>query len=223
LPGKVSALSISSSAYNETEKICASLLNTVDVAGYESRLDIRVEGTLDWVLVNPQYINWVSNASARILWVTGYAGCGKTTLASFIMRYLTGHLPRRALVCRFFCDNKIEELRDPSSLLRSLIFQIVNGRRRLWRLVKKASDAGGLHIFRQFDALWSLFVQMTRIENKSPITIIIDAIDECDKKAQLLVVSRISELLSLADTTVKFFITSRPNAEGVLDVQGQCN
>lgn len=139
------------------------------------------------------------------------------------MRYLTGHLPRRALVCRFFCDNKIEELRDPSSLLRSLIFQIVNGRRRLWRLVKKASDAGGLHIFRQFDALWSLFVQMTRIENKSPITIIIDAIDECDKKAQLLVVSRISELLSLADTTVKFFITSRPNAEGVLDVQGQCN
>lgn len=133
------------------------------------------------------------------------------------MWYLTGHLPRRALVCRFFCDNKIGEMRDPSSLLRSLT---VNGRRRLWRLVEKASDAGGLHIFRQFDALWSLFVQMTHIENKSPITIIIDAIDECDKKAQLLVVSRISELLILADTTVKFFITNRPDAEGVLDVQG---
>ncbi len=135
------------------------------------------------------------------------------------MQYLKGHMPRRSLVCRFFCDDKIEELRDPSSLLRSLIFQIVNGRRRLWRLVKKASDAGGLHIFRQFDALWNLFVQMARTEKKNPITIIIDAIDECDKRAQWLVVSRISELLRLADTTIKFFITSRPNAEGVLDVQ----
>ena len=95
----------------------------------------------------------------------------------------------------------------------------MNGRRQLRRLVKKASDAGGLHIFRQFDALWNLFVQVVRTENRSPITIIVDAIDECDKRTQYLVVSRISELTSLADITVKFFITSRHNAESVLDVQ----
>ena len=212
-------LSTYSTAYDETEKNFASLLNTVDVAGYESRLDLRIEGTLDWVLVNPQYTKWASDHVARILWVTGYAGCGKTTLASFVTRYLTGHLPRGALVCRFFCDDKIEELRDPTSLLRCLIFQIVNGQRRLWRLVRKASDAVGVSIFRQFDALWNLFVQIARTERKSTIIIVIDAIDECDKRAQWLVINRISELLSLADTTVKFFITSRPNAEGVIGVQ----
>ena len=152
--------------------------------------------------------------------MTGHAGCGKTIMASYIMRYLTGHLPPRALVCRFFCDNKVEELCDASALLRSLIFQIVDRRRQLWRLVKKASDAGGLHIFRQFDALWNLFVQLARAEKGLPITIIIDAVDECDKRSQLLIVSRISAFMNLQDmTSVKFFITSRPNADAAREVQ----
>ena len=190
------------------------MLNTTDIAGYESRLDVRVEGTLNWVLNNTQYTTWASDPDARILWVTGHAGCGKTTLASYIMRYLTDHLPPQALVCRFFCNNRHEELCDASALLRSLIFQILDRRRRLWRLVKKASDAGGLHIFRQFDALWNLFVQITRAERGLSITIIIDAIDECDKNTQLLLISRISAYIGSSDmTSVKFFITSRPGAD----------
>ena len=151
--------------------------------------------------------------------MTGYVGCGKTVLASFIWRYLNEQHPR-ALACRFFCDEKIEEYRDPRALLRCLIFQIVDKRRRLWRIVKKASDAGGLHIFSQFDALWNLFVQLVRTETKYPITIIIDAIDEFEHGARYRVVNCIIELLSLGDiVSVKFFITGRPNAEGEIDLK----
>ena len=176
-----------------------------------------MEGTLEWVLQKPQYNDWASNPEARLLWVTGFVGCGKTVLASFISRYLNEQ-HSRALVCRFFCDENIEEYRDPRALLRSLIFQIVNKRRRLWRLVKKASDAGGFHIFSQFDALWNLFVQLVRTETKFPIMMIIDAIDEFEKGAQYRVAARILELLSLGNTTsVKIFVTSRPNAEGEFD------
>lgn len=178
-----------------------------------------MEGTLEWVLQKSQYNEWASNPDSRLLWVTGYVGCGKTVLASFIWQYLNEQHPR-ALVCRFFCDEKIEEYRDPRALLRSLIFQMVDKRRRLWRIVKKASDAGGLHIFSQFDALWNLFVQLARIETKYPITIIIDAIDELEHGAQYRVVSCILELLSLGSiVSVKFFITGRPNAEGEIDLR----
>lgn len=195
------------------------LLNTIDIEDYESKLETRVEGTLEWVLRKPQYSDWTSNPDVRLLWVTGYVGCGKTVLASFISRYLN-ELHTRALICRFFCDEKVEEYRNPQALLRSLIFQIVNKRRRLWRFVKKASDAGGFHIFSQFDALWNLFVQVARSEKKYSITIIIDGIDEFDQGDQYKLVTRISELLSLGDSTsVKFFITSRPNAEGAIDIQ----
>ena len=207
-------------AFSETEKICTSMLNTVDVASFESKLDVMVEGTLKWVLSNTQYINWISDATSNILWVTGFAGCGKTILASYIMRYLTGHLPPGAIVCRFFCDNKVEELRNASDLIRSLIVQIANQRRRLWGVVAKALEKGGPNMFRQFDTLWSLFVHIIRAANHSQIIVILDAIDECDKKTQILIIHRISELLDTQDSPfIKFFLTSRPNADAAFEVQ----
>lgn len=85
--------------------------------------------------------------------------------------------------------------------------------------MKKASDAGGFHIFGQFDALWNLFEQIARTEKKHTITIIIDAIDEFDQGSQYRIVARISELLSLGSiTSVKFLLTSRSSAMGTVDI-----
>ncbi len=182
-------------------------------------MESRVEGILEWFLRKPQFSDWTSNPDVRLLWVSGYVGCGKPILASFISRHLS-ELYTRALICRFFCDEKVGKYRSPQALLRSLIFQIVNKRKRLWRLVKKASDAGGFHVFSQFDALWNLFVQIAYAEKKYPITIIIDGIDELDQGDQYKLVTRITELLSLGDSTlVKFFITSRPTVEALIDIQ----
>ncbi|KAL8719551.1 MAG: hypothetical protein Q9225_003450 [Loekoesia sp. 1 TL-2023] len=198
--------------YDETEKMCASLLNTIDIADYQAKIDSRVEGTLEWVLQKPQYYEWTSAPNTRLLW-----DVGKTVLASFIWRYLEERYSR-SLVCRFFCDDKYEDFRDPCAMLRSLIFQIVNKRRRLWRLVKKASDAGGYRIFSQFAALWNLFVQLVRAETKYTTIIIIDAFDEFEREAQYRIAACLVELLSLGSTTlVKFLITSRPKIEGDLE------
>ena len=206
-------------AYDETEKACASLLNVVDVADYESRLDSRVEGTLEWVLQEPQYQSWSSSPEIRLMWITGYAGSGKTVLASFMSRHLI-EARSHTLVCKFFCDEKAEEYRDPLVLLKSIIFQIVDKRRALWRLVKKACDAGSFKVFSQFDALWNLFVKMVRAERKYSFVIIVDAIDELNRADQSKVITRISELLFLENTTsVKFFMTSRPNSEIALDFE----
>ncbi|KAL8689403.1 MAG: hypothetical protein Q9224_004647, partial [Gallowayella concinna] len=206
-------------SYDETEKTCASLLNTFNVADYESKLDLRVEGTLEWVLQKPQYSTWSSSSDVRLLWVTGNAGCGKTILASFVSRRLSALYPKSP-VCKFFCDEKVDQSHDPLVLLRSLIFQIVNKRRRMWPIVKKATDANGWQLFSQFDALWNLFEQITRSEDKYPIIIIIDAIDEFDGLSQRNVITRIFELLRLEHSNqVKFFFTSRPDADDAVDLQ----
>jgi len=199
--------------------MCVTLLNTINIAEYESNLDSRVEGTLEWVLKKPQYLDWTDQPNAKLLWVTGYAGSGKTTLASFISQYLT-KVYSRSIICRFFCGGNSQDYRDPQALLRSLIYQIANRQRSLWRRVKKASDAGGFGIFKQFDALWNLFVQITRNERRHPITIIIDAIDELDPMDQRRVITCISEIMAMGNTTtVKFFITSRPTASRAMDVE----
>ena len=167
----------------------------------------------------PQYNDWSSSPNIKLFWVTGYAGSGKTVLASFMSRYLN-EVHSHTLICRFFCDEKIEEHRDPLVLLKSIIFQIVDKRRRLWPLVKKACDAGSFKIFSQFDALWNLFVKMVRAEKKTSFTIIIDAIDELHREDQSRVITRIAELFTLENkSSVKFFITSRPNAENAIDFE----
>jgi len=199
--------------------MCVALLNTINIAEYESNLDSRVEGTLEWVLKNPQYLDWTDQSNMKLLWVTGYAGCGKTTLASFMSQYLT-KIRSRSIICRFFCSGNSQDYRDPQALLRSLIYQIANRQRSLWRRVKKASDAGGSGIFKQFDALWNLFLQIARNERRHPITIIIDAIDEFDPRDQRRVIECISEIMAMGNTTsVKFFITSRPAASSAMDAK----
>ena len=204
-------------AFDEFERSCASLLNIVDVAEYEAKLDPRVEGTLEWVMHSREYNHW--EPATTLLRVTGYMGCGKTVLTSFIWRYLNEQ-PPKTLTCRFFCDEKVEEYRNPCVLLKSLIFQIVSQRQRLWRVVRKAAKTRGIEIFDQFDNLWNLFEQLVRAEKKYPIRIIIDAIDELKKNEGERVFARIRQLLSAENTAlIKFWITARSNARGVDDPQ----
>jgi len=67
---------------------------------------------LQWVLNDPQYTSWLSKEKTQLLWVTGHTGCGKTTLSSYVVDCLSDNLPISALVCRFFCDGKIEQQRN---------------------------------------------------------------------------------------------------------------
>ncbi|KAI4130709.1 MAG: hypothetical protein LQ338_001610 [Usnochroma carphineum] len=128
-----------------------------------------------------------------------------------MVHHLTAESPR-SVVCRFFCDGNIDGQRDATSLLQSLIFQIIDRRRRLVRLVRRASNSGGLQVLRQVDSLWALFVRLIRTAKIGEVDIIIDAIDECDDKTQSLFARRIAELIKLdSSTLIKFIITSRPN------------
>jgi ankyrin repeat protein len=93
-------------------------------------------------------------------------------------------------------------------------------RRKLLRLVRKASDLQGFQLFNRFDALWDLFLDITRHEKKGCINIVIDAIDECSDETQLLLVNRITKLLeSGVATPIKIFMTSRPNTTAIYALQ----
>ena len=99
-------------------------------------------------------------------------------------------------------------------MLRSLIYQLVDQKRKLWRTVKKTFEAGGSNVFNQFESLWNLLVRLTSSETKRTLAIIIDSIDELQHDAHLRIFERIARLLSSSGSKLmKFFITSRPAAE----------
>ena len=208
-------------AFNEAEKACIALLNTTDLAEFEAGLSPQADGTLQWILNDQQYTSWVSSTEARLLWVTGYPGCGKTILASYIVRHLAERSQPGVITCRFFCDNKREKHRDVCALLRSLIYQITACRRGMLKLVRRACDSQGFQLFNRFEALWNLFLQIVRDKRIGSINIIIDAIDECDQNTQFTIIERIVELLNVcASTSVKVCITSRPVRTVTAAIQG---
>jgi hypothetical protein len=85
-------------------------------------------------------------------------------------------------------------------------------RRKLLRIVRRASDAQGFQLFNRFDSLWKLFLEICRHNGDELIVIVIDAIDEYEEQIQVSMTKRIVDLLgSEPEFSIKFFITSRPN------------
>ena len=123
---------------------------------------------------------------------------------------------RNLLVCSFFFNDGIESQRDAKAILRSLIFQILIERRGLIGHVKPLLDydKDGVHLLKSYDRLWSIFSSMACDVRLGPTSIIIDAIDECEKTSRNLFMASIAKLIdrlrSMASRCVRFLITSRP-------------
>lgn len=152
--------------------------------------------------------------------MTGVPGCGKTILSSSISDYLqaTQSSPGlHALVCCFFCDEKIEHQRDGKAILQSVIYHIVTRRHDLIRHVPAAYETQGPQLVQSFDALWNIFKAIVSDIRSGPISIVVDAIDECEEKTRnkfLDSVSRFIHQVKLMELPIqhciRFLITSRP-------------
>lgn len=188
---------------------------------YRLGLPERVDGTCEWVLSNPQYRSWVHDPQAGLLWVTGHSGSGKTTLSSYITEHLgLKGVSTRAdpIVCCFFCNEGIEDQRDANAILRSLIFQILIERRYLVRHVKSTFDydENGTHILKSYNRLWSIFNDLMCDSQLGQVSIIIDAVDECEKTSRKRLMESIAKLIdglrSQSSRCVRFLVTSRPSS-----------
>ncbi|MCJ1272574.1 hypothetical protein MMC21_000360 [Puttea exsequens] len=186
---------------------------------YRSALPERAEGTCDWVLKSPQFDSWVRDEGFNLLWISGHPGSGKTVLSSYLSQKLTtkGIATTRApLVCYFFCNDGIEDQRDARAILRSIIFQILLKRRDLIKHVKPLIryDKSGTALLKSYDTLWSLFSTILDDPFLSSISIIIDALDECEKSGRKRLMESLTKFTNMmklgSNRCIRFLITSRP-------------
>ncbi|KFY25359.1 hypothetical protein V491_01785 [Pseudogymnoascus sp. VKM F-3775] len=223
-PSQLTTASAASSL-SDVERKCMALLthNTPNVAEYKSSLPSRVAGTCRWVLSNSQYRGWSLQNETCLLWISGYPGSGKTILSAYLSEYLSaGELSPglRTTLCYFFCDEKIDTQRDGKAILRSIIHQLVIQHRLLIKYVKAAYDFHGPQFDRSFNELWRIFVAIAGDKQIGPISVIIDAIDECEETTRERLLRSIVELIERSRSTgsstpcIRFLITSRPFLEG---------
>jgi ankyrin repeat protein len=154
-----------------------------------------------------------------LLWISGYPGSGKTTLSAYVLEYLdAGQFSPslRTTLCYFFCDEKIDAQRNGMAILRSLIYQLLVRRRLLIKHVKDAYDRYGPQFDQNFSELWRIFLAIANDKRVGTISVIVDAIDECEETTRERLLHDILDLISKSRSSsssipcIKFLLTSRP-------------
>ncbi len=145
----------------------------------------RQEGTGNWFISSTAFLEWESGLR-RHLWLHGLAGCGKTVLTSTILDHLHDAARPGSCVCLdFFFDFRDKDKQRLDNLLRSLAFQ----------LYSQCPDAR-----EDLDALFTscvdgqkqpATVSLSRtvhgmMQHPQKLQIIVDALDECVTRAELL-------------------------------------
>ncbi|KAF6796411.1 hypothetical protein CSOJ01_13193 [Colletotrichum sojae] len=168
----------------------------------------RHAGTGRWLLENATFREWEAGKRQH-LWLYGLAGCGKTILSTTVLDHLeeTGAY----LTLRFFFDFNDTRKQRLEDLLRSLAFQLCHiGAEAGTRLnsLFKSCDEGR----RQPDISALTACVGSMLQSSQKVAIIVDAIDECTTRRELL--SWVDGLPRSSDiSTTKLIVTGRPEAE----------
>ncbi|QRV91918.1 Vegetative incompatibility protein HET-E-1 [Ceratobasidium sp. AG-Ba] len=157
--------------------------------------------------------DWACDESGpKIYWLNGMAGTGKTTVAYSFCELLENN---HTLAASFFCSRQLPECSNVGRIVPSISYQLScyshPFRHALSTMLEQNPEA---HNRRVPDQLKGLVVDtMSTIKDVLPtnLVVVVDALDECDSEVDVDLM--LSALLAHAtDMPIRFFVTSRPNA-----------
>jgi NACHT domain len=156
---------------------------------------------------------------ARIFWLHGVAGAGKSTIAHTIAHDLD---KRSVLGSCFFFMRGTTDRDDPTKLIGSMARELSVMSPILLQaistVIREKDGMGALDVHRQFSPLVTQpFLELAKATPTSglkPIVIIWDALDECgDHTSRHMLLQTLKEEIPRLPSFVRFLITSRPTAD----------
>lgn len=123
----------------------------------------------------------LEDTASRMLWLTGVPGAGKTVLSSFVINKCSAGLNTRpsAPVLYFFFKATDSDKSTVLAVTRSLAYQLYSlFPDRLSAEIVSLKDDSGKDNALSDQRLWDLFVKHAK--DTADLTIVLDALDECD-------------------------------------------
>ena len=178
-----------------------------------------LDGTGQWLLNDPLFINWRRGSVSSPLWLHGMSGTGKTKVVSVVVQDLLDQSDADQGVrpVFFYCskDNQEPARSNPNAILGSIARQLSS--------VKPGSPilpptSSLIQPTGHFDSrkcstgeLTDLIIQLIAYY---PInTIILDALDECSRDDRCLLLDAIHDILTRSTSLVKIFLSSREEGD----------
>ncbi|KAL6800468.1 hypothetical protein J3E68DRAFT_398332 [Trichoderma sp. SZMC 28012] len=178
----------------------------------------RAAGTCEWILETEELTAWLGQGqTSNVLWLYGNPGTGKSTMAIFLAEQLSTlfSATEGKTLAYFFCDSSFDKRKTATSVIRGLLFQLVQQHRQLLDYVLPKYKERGADLFKSFDALWTIFMAIATDQKTGPKYCVIDALDECDRESQKILLQQFQETFQSQDapTSVRILVTSRPYSE----------
>ncbi|QRW11583.1 Vegetative incompatibility protein HET-E-1 [Ceratobasidium sp. AG-Ba] len=170
-------------------------------------------------LVLQELLAWANDPDgAKVYWMNGMAGTGKTTIAYSLCSLLES---ANQLAASFFCSQSLPDCRDVARIFPTVAYQLARlcppFQDTVCRSLARDPDVGSRGIGRQFEKL--ICEPMKQLEIKIPnglLIVVIDALDECSDRAGVKAI--LDTLLGLAhELPIRFFVTCRPD-QSLLDM-----
>ncbi|KAN0071991.1 Pfs, NACHT, and ankyrin domain protein, partial [Elaphomyces granulatus] len=212
------------------EKECLNNLFLTDPAddknALKRRKGDRAPGTCEWILETNELNKWLGSArdtdcNENILWLYGNPGTGKSTMAISMVEKLPNQSPfvyGDKTLAYFFCDSSSEDRRTVTAILRGLLYQLIKQRQELMKFLLSRYERQKEKLFTSFDALWATLIEMGDDIASGEKYCIIDALDECDRESQQILLTQIAQSFSKHDSngwhpSIHILITGRPYPE----------
>ncbi|KAG4282209.1 hypothetical protein FPRO04_13385 [Fusarium proliferatum] len=171
----------------------------------------RTAGTCEWILKRETFIRWEeSDSSVTILY--GNPGAGKTFLVSRVVDYSIENAKTGEAVAFFYCKRDEENRRNPQDILRSILRQL--------SIPVQEVEGGTMHVALKnlpnrlelngttFDVSTCEHLIGNLIKDYSRTTIVLDALDECERNTREELVRVLSNLTN-ESSKLRVFISSR--------------
>ncbi|RBR24877.1 uncharacterized protein FIESC28_02295 [Fusarium coffeatum] len=165
-----------------------------------------------WVFLTEGFQTWQQDPDYKLLWIKGNPGKGKTMLLCGIIDRLDEMSP--TCISCFFCQSTRNHQNNATAVLRGLVWSLAHQHPSLVLHVRNEFDSAGEQAFNgpnNWEILSSILRRMIA-ENSNHVpqgtTIVIDALDECNKDNKKLL-DLIIELCNDKQSPVRFIASSR--------------
>lgn len=181
---------------------------------FKAAIRKRHPDSCHWLLNHPQFIQFSQSQIGRnpLLWIFAQPGAGKTTLSSYIIDHYqqkrTNNMSHNVIY--FCCKNSDEDKNTPTSIIRSLLYQlleVIEGPKYDGALSHDAETSltqSGQSRALDFGTVWSLFA--AHVSKMTHPIVVLDALNECKEPKML-----IRKLKALSRSSgIRVIVTSRP-------------
>ncbi|KAH6476019.1 hypothetical protein HBI59_006010 [Parastagonospora nodorum] len=214
--------------YNTEMKECMSTMDFDRRLERQKEIVHATKGTTDWFWNHPTYTSWRDKQSG-ILWIQGKPGSGKSVLAKNILHPapsfpgLADSRDQKSLsheivahTCEWYYSTRGgDEMMAHTSLLRSLLYQLLSSNMRLFdhfKIIYRRHEPGS-HGWITLDSMKTIFAAIANAGVS--ILCLIDAMDESEDEESMMARKHILRFLAKAtldyeDSRIKFLILSRP-------------